>query len=653
MAQSKKKSGQTAPAPIPPAPHIEAFAGSAEPLGVGAQESIASTTSTTRTRGNKSAYIERTNRFSNIDDGIIPFKNSGSTSNTSTVDVRDAVILCQKAYYNFAVFRSTIDLMTEFSVGEVFLEGGTKKSRSFFNALFKKINLWNFQDQFFREYYRSGNVFIYRLDYNIQRSDFSKFARAFGTPLLSAEVSKIPAKYIILNPSDIETSGNISFSSATYQKVLGDYELTRLRHPKTQEDRDVLKSLPPESRKMLEKGNSQVAIVLDPSKTYAVFYKKQDYEPFSVPLGFPVLEDLNYKKELRKMDMAISRTVQQAVLLITTGAKKEEGGVNPKNLKTIQKIFENESVGRVLIADYTTEAKFVIPQIGDILDPKKYEVLDRDIREGLGNILISEEKFSNSKIKLQVFTQKLNESRKAFLRDFLTPEIKRISEELGFKGYPTPYIQDIDLTDLAISGRIYNRLIELGVLTPEEGIEVFETGKLPNPDESKESQEKFKKLRESGLYQPLIGGPQEKDANGNPKPNSPSPKAGRPGGSSGVPQTETTRAEKQFSMKKVVAAVGKFEILENLVRTELRVKHGKKRLSNHQIEFAGQLSEMIARNSESVDEWNKEKVKDFISNPVDRKEFYEIDEIAAAHGTDMKLATFLYLSKADECLEQE
>ena len=66
----------------------------------------------TRTRSNKSAYIERQNRFTNINEGIVPFKYSKGSTNSSNLDVRDAVILCQKAYYNFAVFRNTIDLMT-------------------------------------------------------------------------------------------------------------------------------------------------------------------------------------------------------------------------------------------------------------------------------------------------------------------------------------------------------------------------------------------------------------------------------------------------------------------------------------------------------------------------------------------------------------
>ena len=68
---------------------------------------------TTRDRRNVSGIIERTDRFKNIEDGITPFKYSHGSygSNKSSVDVSDAVKLCQKAYYNFAVF-----MMSNFQV---------------------------------------------------------------------------------------------------------------------------------------------------------------------------------------------------------------------------------------------------------------------------------------------------------------------------------------------------------------------------------------------------------------------------------------------------------------------------------------------------------------------------------------------------------
>ena len=54
--------------------------------------------------------------------------------------------------------------------------------------------------------------------------------------------------------------------------------------------------------------------------------------------------------------------------------------------------------------------------------------------------------------------------------------------------------------------RIYNRLIELGILTAEEGLEAIDTGRLPDKEMSLKSQEEFKELRDQGLYEPLIGG---------------------------------------------------------------------------------------------------------------------------------------------------
>ena len=182
-----------------------------EPL-MAKHESIASST---RTRRNKAADIIRTDRFRNIENGMIPFKYSRGVSNNSNIEVRDTIILCQKAYYNFSVFRNTIDLMTEFSVSDLYYTGGSRKSREFFETLFKRINIDDLQSRFFREYYRSGNVFIYRFNAKMDKNDALKLNQTFGLAQASEEL-EIPAKYIILNPSDIQLQGSISFSTGVY-----------------------------------------------------------------------------------------------------------------------------------------------------------------------------------------------------------------------------------------------------------------------------------------------------------------------------------------------------------------------------------------------------------------------------------------------------
>jgi len=597
----------------------------------------------TRTRRNLAGNITRTERYKNIDDGLIPFKYSTGIKGSSNINIRDAVILCQKCYYNFAIFRNTIDLMTEFSSSNIYFQGGSQKSRDFFSALFKKINISDLQDKFFREYYRSGNVFLYRFDTQIQDSDISKITQTFG--LTSKASVSLPARYIVLNPADIQIGGSINFAVGRYYKILSDYELERLKNPKTDEDKEVFNSLPKETQNLvMQKGIGILSIPLERDKIAAVFYKKQDYEPFAVPMGFPVLEDINWKAEMKKMDMAITRTMQQAVLLITMGDTPNNGGINQKNLEAMRSLFENQSIGRVLIADYTTKAQFVIPEIGNLIGPEKYEVVDRDIQIGLNNILIGSEKFANTSIKVQVFMERLKQARQTFITEFLVPEIRRISKDLGFKNYPEPVFEDIDLKDDVQYSRIFNRLMELGILTPEEGLKAIETGRLPTNEESLESQVKYKELRDQGFYQPLIGGAQ---AGG----------AGRPAGSTGIPQStknvkpigqgQQSKAsiEEKYSVLKIKENLSKAQKLEEEVGAKLREMHNIKKMSNQQKEIAEQISHIIIAN-ENPENWN-DKISDYISNPVDSNEdaVKEIQEIAYNHQLDSYISSILRHSK--------
>ena len=604
-----------------------------------------SDSSDTKVRRNIAADITRTDRYKNIDDGIIPFRYSTGITNNSNMNIRDAVILCQKAYYNFAIFRNTIDLMTEFSCNNIYFKDGSQKSREFFSAWLKKINVFDLLDQFFREYYRSGNVFIYRFDTKIQPEDVGKITQTFGLSSKAAGIM-LPARYNIINPADVQIGGSINFSVGRYYKILSDYELERLKAPKTDEDYEVLRSLPEETQKLITKTRVGIlTLPLDRQRLSAVFYKKQDYEPFAVPMGFPVLDDINWKAEMKKMDMAITRTMQQSILLVTMGTDPDKGGVNQKNLEAMQGLFTNQSVGRVLIADYTTKAQFVIPDIGNLIGPEKYEVVDRDIQIGLNNILIGSEKFANQTIKVQVFIERLKQARESFINNFLYPEIRRISKELGFKNYPTPHFEDIDLKDDIQYSRIYTRLMELGILTPEEGVAAIETGKLPTTEDSITSQEKFRELKDQGFYQPLIGGAK------------PGGEAGRPSGSSGIPQsTKNIKPIGQgkqskatfFDVEKIKNNFVLASKLQEKVEASLREKHSLRKLSKQQKDVAFEITKIIASN-ENPEVWDN-VVGEYVSNPKDKNLnlINDIQDIAIEHGLDSYIASILYHSKKKE-----
>ena len=546
---------------------------------------------TTDVRKNRSAFNRTIDRFSSIRNGLLPFHYA-----MDGVNVREAIELCQKAYSNVAVFRNAIDIMAEFANTEIYLEGGSQKSRDFFAEWFKKIKLWSLKDQYFREYYRSGNIFLYRVDAEFKVEDYARIVRQVGE--LNARSNKIPVRYILLNPFDVVAKRGSSFAIGAYEKILSEYELARLQNPITEEDKEILEGLPQSVRKDIKKGayyQDGLKIELDPKKLVYSFYKKQDYEPFAVPFGYPVLEDLNAKMELKKMDQAITRTVENVILLITMGAEPDKGGINPNNLRAMQSLFKNESVGRVLVSDYTTNAQFVIPDLNKVLGSEKYKVLNEDIKQGLQNIVIGEEKYSATEVKAQIFVDRLKESRNAFLNDFLQMEIKRIAKNLGMKTYPTAKFRDIDMRDQTQLMRISTRLMELGIITPQQGMEMFHTGQFPKSEEIAPAQKEFINQREEGYYNPIVGGIPMISPAGDEEPQTTTTNkmAGRPEGTTGIPLTNSNA-----NLKDIQKTIRKIEVTKSSIEKQLKKKLSIKKFNEQQNEMIQKLCEAVVTSSE-------------------------------------------------------
>src|SRR5690606_20376756 len=130
---------------------------------------------------------------------------------------------------------------------------------------------------------------------------------------------------------------------------------------------------------------------------------------------------------------------------------------------------------------------------------------ENDIYIGLNYILLNGEKFANKMTALKIFLAKIRYGQNLFIRDVLKPIIRNVSKQLGFKNYPEPYFEWVEIEDNTEFNRLVVRLAEIGELTPKEVLEYFDNGKLPLWDESKENQEEFKTLRDKGFYEPVAG----------------------------------------------------------------------------------------------------------------------------------------------------
>ena len=592
----------------------------------------------TTARQNLVASLPKYNNYANIRDGMLPYDYS-----TEGVDVREAVLLCQKAYANIAIFRNAIDIMAEFANSDIYLEGGSKASRDFVNKWFRKIYIWKITDQFFREYYKSGNVFIYRIDGKFNAEEFQKLSLVYGSKI---DTGKIPLRYIVLNPFDVIAYRTTGFGRGVYRKVLSEYEIERLVNAKTEEDVEILEALDPATRELLENGGwgkRGVSMPLDPTKLTYAFYKKQDYEPFAIPFGFPVLADLNWKMELKKIDAAICRTIENVILLITMGNTPDNGGINPQNMHAMQQLFRNESIGRVLVSDYTTKAEFIIPDLNKVIGPEKYQIVNEDIKEGLQNVIVGQERYASTMVKAEIFLERLKEARNSFLNDFLQPQIKLVCKSMGFRKYPIAKFAEIDLKDELQLHRVTTRLMELGVLPPEEGLRAIKTGIYPESSDLAAAQKKFLEAREKGYYNPLVGGAPVPRTNENgdvavaPIAKGPNKEAGRPPSSS--------NPEKRYSRAYLSEVVASTEELRANAAKALKKQISKKRLSKKDNTLLDQLCQSVVAGNE-MENWTS-MAEECIANfdkIVELLPLNDILEISTEHELETYPAALIYHS---------
>lgn len=559
--------------------------------------------------------------YENINKGVSP--NAGENG---SISVRDTIDLMQKAYNNIPAVGGAIDTMVALTNSAIKFVGTNKTAVRFFTAWEKKIQNWDFRLRFFRELFMSSNVFIYSFPGELTYSDFRKVTRANVT-------RKIPLRYTILNPKDIQCNGAASFVNASYSKVLNSYEVKRLQNPSTPEEKEFVESLEPDAKRNLKKGTAP-SIILKPENLTAIFDGKQDYQAMAIPRFFSCLKDCNFKEELRKTEMVLARTADKFLLLITCGEKDRDIKLNEQLRVGLTNLFSSESLGRVLISDYTVQANFIIPDMNKIFGVDKYKAVNEDIANALMNIFWKDESFSNSMIKTQIFLERLQTAREIYVNMFLRPEMEKIAETLGFQEVPQVVWEDFALRDDVEYKKLYTRLCEMGILTADETMEAFRTHQLPVLEDSVTSQEAFKKLRDKDLYQPLV---KPKGEEGRP-PGSKAPKKKIKVSPVGASQ------EVKFSMAQISENVKLVNSIGLLIEAAYKEKHGLARLSKNHKKITDMITSSLITN-EPRDQWES-KIAEYLVACKDTGETTdEVFSLAARYEVEPIMAAILNCSK--------
>ena len=383
-----------------------------------------------------------------------------------------------------------------------------------------------------------------------------------------------------MNPARLAIDAN----SGEYFQVFKSIDVSKFDLTKDEWDEMVKESLKKDFK--IRGPKDAVLIPLKPEKLSVFFYQKQDYEPLAVPPFWGLLDDLELKMELKKIDRHIIRTVENVILKITQGDDKI--GINHAALTALKELFSSPSVQRVLVADYTTQAEFIIPDIKKVLGKEKYEVVDRDIRDGLQSVLLGDEKFSNLQAKIELFLERVNKGRQEFV-DFIRGEMGKIAKNLNFKEVPDFEFERITLKDKAQVQRVMTRLYELGILSAKDTIHALDTGLFPNFDDNIVNQKEQVKLREKdNVFMPAQN---QLDTGAD----------GKPLGKTGPQQSpKESQASEFISAENCVKISKKITEFKQYVALYIKRKKNKKKLNAGEKEYAELLAKtIITSNPES------------------------------------------------------
>jgi hypothetical protein len=380
-------------------------------------------------------------------------------------------------------------------------------------------------------------------------------------------------------------------------------------------------------------------------KLYPAHRKKQDYQPFAVPFAFAVLKDIDYKLLLKKLDREIAKTFDMAILHLSVGYENKDGKVliNNDNIRYLRELFQNPKLQRVLTTDFTVKGQWLVPPMDKLLGKEKYEEVDNDLKSALFGAFFSDtEKFASVSIKVKVFIEKLKEARRSFIDSFLESEIKRVCKDVGFKNWPKPKFVDLDLQDEITLRKIYARMAEIGFLTPQELQKAIDNGVLPDSEESLENQRAFKKLKDEGLYTPILN---QKPQDGGAAEN------GRPTGTKGVPQStknvKPMGTKATYSLKKIIETTKAANNIQFDVIKALKKKMGVKKLAEEHLQAAKTLTESILIN-EPQKNWQA-SIESYLTEPKPVKEEVraKLIEIQNSFDVEESLAILLEVSNKE------
>jgi hypothetical protein len=439
------------------------------------------------------------------------------------------------------------------------------------------------------------------------------------------EERKIPWRYTMLNPFQMELRGSKFFGQSRWVFVLDEGTRSEVagssnyysKYVDFLDESDV--NLPEEFAKMSKKispnakneeQNDPRVVDLDQTRLFTMHYMKDDHEDWADPLLWPVMSDIHYKNKLRQMDISVCDSVINAVTIFKLGDIKSGYMPPDEHFSKFAEFLRTPTAAMNMVWNDAISVEDTYPPIDKILGLAKYESVDRDILRGIGisdTILggASSSNFSTGFLGVRTLLERLEEGRDTVMR-WIDKQLQLIATIMGHRKLPKVRFGKMSLRDEKAEKQLVLGLLDRNIISIQSVHEAFgedfeieierlreeeairekegllvQHSPFTDPMATMTDEETMKAQERSAVKLARMKSQTDKRQKGQEAKNSPK-ESGRPPNTEGIPQEEK-RDTKPRGMawiieyeKKRSEAFEKVEGVEKVVASTILNAKGKK-----------------------------------------------------------------------------
>jgi len=419
---------------------------------------------------------------------------------------------CRLLYKTEGVVQNIVHLLADFATEGLQIEHRDESVNNFYRAWATKTNIQGRIHRFIIDLLTTGNVFVWRKEAKLKSSEktsmkrgqaysigdelFDEKHRAIGD--LTKEVpkgTKIPWGYTSLNPLQIQLRGSRIAGDNSWVFLLTRDDVRGIKKPGKKGGSDLLRDY----RHYDELGDSEVNIpehmkgkvkkVSNPSGPYVAEVEldddrlsvlqdvtKTDYEAWATPMIYPAHKEVMFKRLMRQGEASAIESLKHMITLIKLGDTKEGLPPTPEAIQRVAGALAAGAQSNYLIWDDLIEGQVLQPDLGRILDPKKYESIDKDIFMALGvseSVMTGQGSYANSFLSIKLLLEKLETIRNQMLQ-WLLFELKYVAERMNFRVLPTVRFGLMNLRDENAERKLLSDLFDRGIISQQTFLELFD-----------------------------------------------------------------------------------------------------------------------------------------------------------------------------------